>query len=45
LFAHGPKKEENSNEKTALLAVAVVFSEDFFDVAFDFVGGYAEEEK
>jgi hypothetical protein len=45
LFSHGPEKEENSNEKMALLAVAVVFSEDFSDGAFDVVGGYAEEEK
>jgi hypothetical protein len=38
-------KRVYSNEKTALLAVAVVvFSEDFSDGAFDVVGGYAEEE-
>jgi hypothetical protein len=39
-------KRVYSNEKVALLAVAVVvFSEDFSDGAFNSVGGYAEEEK
>jgi hypothetical protein len=40
------RKRVYSNEKTVLLAVAVVvFSENFSDGAFNSVGGYAEEEE